>query len=76
MSIKLMRNVNGRFRYYILSVTKNLFNAWLLEKIYGSSSNKKPTRILYTEFQDEASAVNQMKLKVEEKLRKGYIRMF
>lgn len=42
----LTRSVRGRMRYYLLTIEETLFGEYLLEKVYGSISHKKPTRVL------------------------------
>ena len=42
----LTRAVKGRIRYYLLKIEETLFGEYLLEKVYGSMSHKKPTRVL------------------------------
>ena len=42
----LTRFVKGRMRYYLLKIEETLFGEYLLEKVYGSMSHKKPTRVL------------------------------
>ena len=38
----LTRSVKGRMRYYLLKIEETLFGEYLLEKVYGSMSHKKP----------------------------------
>ena len=33
-------------RYYLLKIEETLFGEFLLERVYGSMSHKKPTRVL------------------------------
>ena len=72
--IRMKRIVNDKTRYYILHVSKDLFGNWLLEKIYGSISNFKPTRILRLQFHSRESAFEEFEKCIVLKMKKGYER--
>lgn len=68
----LTRSVKGRVRYYLLKIEETLFGEYLLEKVYGSMSHKKPTRILkeyYTSCVKAKKILNELLIK---KKKRGY----
>lgn len=68
----LIRSVKGRMRYYLLKIEETLFGEYLLEKQYGSTSHKKPTRVLKEYYSSWIEAKNMFDLLVKVKRKKGY----
>lgn len=68
----LTRSVKGRMRYYLLKIEETLFGEYLLEKVYGSMSHKKPTRVLKEYYASWIEAKKIYDLVVKGKKRKGY----
>lgn len=68
----LTRFVKGRMRYYLLKIEETLFGEYLLEKVYGSMSHKKPTRVLKIYYSSSIEAKKMFDLVVKEKRKKGY----
>jgi len=72
MEKHLTRVVNGRERYYIISIYQTLFGEVCLERIYGSTKNKKPTgsiRSFFSALQDAKELYSQI---LQNKTHKGY----
>lgn len=72
--IYMTRKSNNRYRYYKIEMNKTLFNEFVVVFEFGSISNNKPTRIINTFFSDLDDAKSSMQLKLNEKLKKGYVR--
>lgn len=68
----LTRSVKGRMRYYLLKIEETLFEEFLVEKVYGSMSHKKPTRVLKDYYASWIDAKKMYDLVVKGKKRKGY----
>ena len=68
----LTRSVKGRMRYYLLKIEETLFGEYLLEKVYGSMSHKKPTRVLKEYYASWIEAKIIFDAVVRGKRRKGY----
>ena len=68
----LTRFVKGRMRYYLLELEETLFGEYLLEKVYGSMSNKKPTRVLKEYYDSWVEAKKKFDGIVKGKKKKGY----
>lgn len=68
----LTRSVKGRMRYYLLKIEETLFGEYLLEKVYGSMSNKKPTRVLKEYYDSWVEAKKKFDGIVKGKKKKGY----
>ncbi len=68
----LTRSVKGRVRYYLLKIEETLFGEYLLEKVYGSISHKKPTRVLKEYYSSWVEAKKIFNAVVKGKKRKGY----
>ena len=68
----LTRSVKGRMRYYLLKIEETLFGEYLLEKVYGSMSHKKPTRVLKEYYDSWVEAKIIFDAVVRGKRRKGY----
>lgn len=68
----LTRSVKGRVRYYLLKIEETLFGEYLLEKVYGSMSHKKPTRILKKYYTSLVEAKKILDLVARVKKKKGY----
>jgi len=68
----LTRSVKGRVRYYLLKIEETLFGEYVLEKIYGSMSHNKPTRVLREYYTSWIEAKKRLKIVVHAKKKKGY----
>ena len=68
----LTRLVKGRMRYYLLKIEETLFGEYLLEKVYGSMSHKKPTRVLKEYYDSWVEAKKIFDGVIRGKRRKGY----
>ena len=68
----LTRSVKGRMRYYLLKIEETLFGEYLLEKVYGSMSHKKPTRVLKEYYHSWVEAKKKFDGIVKGKKKKGY----
>ena len=68
----LTRSVKGRMRYYLLKIEETLFSEFLLEKVYGSMSHKKPTRVLKEYYDSWVEAKKMFDFTVKGKRKKGY----
>ena len=68
----LMRCVKGRMRYYLLRIEETLFGEFLLEKVYGSMSHKKPTRVLKEYYPSWVEAKKMFDLIIKGKQKRGY----
>jgi len=64
--------VKGRVRYYLLKIEETLFGEYLLEKVYGSMSHKRPTRVLKEYYHSWVEAKEMFDLVLKGKKRKGY----
>ena len=69
----LTRTVKGRMRYYLLKIEETLFGEYLLEKVYGSISHKKPTRVLKEYYDSWVEAKKMFDLVVKGKKKRGYL---
>ena len=69
----LSRSVKGRMRYYLLKIEENLFGEYLLEKVYGIMSHKKPTRVLKEYYDSWVEAKKMFDGTIKGKKRKGYL---
>ncbi len=69
----LYNYIDDRERFYKISIQKSLFNTYVLERIYGSTSYSKPVGIVNKEFDDYISARLEYIKIVKKKIRKGYI---
>ncbi len=68
----LTRFFKGRMRYYLLKIEETLFEEYLLEKVYGSTSHKKPTRVLKEYYDSWIEAKKIFDGIVKGKKKKGY----
>ena len=68
----LTRSVRGRMRYYLLKIEETLFGEYLLEKVYGSMSHKKPTRVLKEYYDSWIDAKKIFDRVAKGKKKKGY----
>ena len=68
----LSRSVKGRMRYYLLKIEETLFGEFLLERVYGSMSHKKPTRVLKEYYDTWAEAKKMFDLIIKGKQKRGY----
>jgi predicted DNA-binding WGR domain protein len=71
--VMLVRVEKGRERYYKLSISKNLFGDFELDRVYGATRNKKPTRSLREFFGSLEDAVCFFNTTLKSKTAKGYI---
>jgi len=69
----LTRPVKGRVRYYLLKIEETLFGEYLLEKVYGSMTHKKPTRVLKEYYASWVEAKKMFNAVVREKQKRGYL---
>ena len=69
----LTRSVNNRERYYRIVLNINLFNEYVVSRIFGSCSKSKPTRIIDDYFPTKQKARLLIKKLLKEKLAKGYV---
>lgn len=65
--------IEDRERFYKISIQKSLFNTYILERIYGSTSYSKPVGVVSKEYDDYISARLEYVKIVKRKIRKGYI---
>ena len=72
MTTKLIRIVNKNERYYIINVTPTLFGEFCLERIYGASRYKNPTRKIQSFFFSIDEANSEYTFLLKNKLSKGY----
>jgi uncharacterized protein YgiM (DUF1202 family) len=72
MSVRLYREVDHRVRYYKVYVYKSLFDSYLLERVYGSIYNSKPTRVIRKHCKSFEEASSLFYEIVEAKIKKGY----
>lgn len=68
----LARVVDGRERYYILSLAQNLFGEWELDRVYGALRNKRPTGKLREFYDSLEVAVMSFESILKSKTAKGY----
>lgn len=68
----LSRAVNGRIRYYKVSVYKTLFGDYVLEKEYGGIKNKKPTGIIKEYITDKTLVFSKAAETIKSKMKRGY----
>lgn len=61
-----------RTKYYKLELSINLFGNYILERTYGSCSNKTPTGKKMTEYINEENALFEFNKIIKAKLKKGY----
>jgi len=66
------KDVDGRTRYYKISIYLTLFNEYLLEAEFGSLSNKKPTRVMKRYFSDLYKATQEFTKIYKIRLKRGY----
>ena len=68
----LRREVNGKLRYYKISIYPTLFNEFLLEREFGSIKNKKPTRVIKKYFDNINAALKEFDEIFNIRIKKGY----
>lgn len=73
MRKKLYRVVLGNERYYYLSLELTMFGDFCLERIFGASKNKKPTRVIKEYFVNKQLAEEKYFAVIKSKIAKGYI---
>lgn len=72
MMVRIKRKVAGKERYYMLSLSENLFGQFIIERVFGSCSNSKPTREMREFFCDIDIANKYYSKLLNSKLKKGY----
>jgi predicted DNA-binding WGR domain protein len=73
MKLTMIRKTNDtNIRFYKLAIELNLFNEYLVERIYGSVKNKSPTGMVKNIFKMECEAMSFARDIVSKKLKKGY----
>ena len=68
----LKRKVNKNIRYIKLDIYKTLFKLYMVEQIFGSVKNNKPTGIIKKFFNTFSEAKNYFIRYVNLKIKKGY----
>lgn len=68
----LARVVDGRKRYYTMSISLNLLGEYELDKVYGSMKNKKPTGCIREFFVSFDDALYSLHTTLKSKTAKGY----
>lgn len=71
MKVLLYRQVHGLWRYYELSIQKNLFQEYSLHIRFGSCVNKSK-HYKYYNFQSFHEALISLKKHMKQKVKKGY----
>ena len=73
LSTYLTRVVDGRTRYLRVEFLRTLFDdMFLVEKVYGSIKNSKPTGIKKNIFYNKDEAIKYFKRYIEMKIDRGY----
>jgi len=73
MRLTLYRRVNRRWRYYKLSIFKNLFGEYVLLRQYGSTSNNHSSEMIDI-FSNKSEAIALLEFLQFVKQKKGYIK--
>lgn len=71
-NIVLYRYVDSKERFYQLILNKNLFNQYVLERIYGNTSYSKPVGIIISIYEDYSIANRELIKIYRIKIKKGY----
>lgn len=72
MIIILKKNINNHQRYYKLQLIKNLFNEYMVERIFGNTSYLSPTGKIANVFNNKDEAKKYLKVILNSKLKRGY----
>ena len=72
-TILLTRKVKNKIRYYTLTIFKNLFGEYILEKSFGSVANKKPTRNIVEIYPTFEESIIEYQKTISKKSKKGYV---
>lgn len=72
VNIILYKKVENKERFYQLIINKNLFNQYVLERIYGNTSFSKPVGVVYSIYEDYLIAKKELIKIYRNKLKKGY----
>jgi len=72
MIVVLKRIHKKNKRYYILHLTKTLFNDYLVERIFGNGNYVSSTGNIINIFTNESEAEKYFNLLLQKKLNKGY----
>lgn len=70
--VYMKRIVNQKIRYYNLILQKNLFYEYIVENIYGSIYNKKPTGKFCNFFKSKEEALAFIEQEINRKKNNGY----
>jgi len=73
LKAKLTRIVDGRERYYTVSVNPTLIGTWELSKVFGATRNKKPTGTIREYYDKESDALSAYSGTLRNKKLRGYI---
>ena len=68
----LYREVEGKVRYYSLTLYPTLFNEFLLVREFGGVKNKKPTRVIKAYFSNLDDSMKVFESLIGLKQKKGY----
>jgi predicted DNA-binding WGR domain protein len=68
----LTRVVNNRIRYYQITLGANLFGEYVIDRVYGSMNNKRPTGVIKEYCTSLQDANSKIKTIVHQKQQKGY----
>lgn len=69
---KLYKIILQKERFYQVSIYKNLFGNYILERIYGNTSYSRPTGIVCQEFTVYILAYKEYMKIIKQKIAKGY----
>lgn len=72
MLTNLLRNVDGKTRYYRIEIFTSLLSDFGLNRTFGSLNNKKATGSITQFFEDHEAAIEAAKKIKLQKIRKGY----
>lgn len=72
VNIILYKKVENKERFYQLIINKNLFNQYVLERIYGNTSYSRPVGIVCSIYEDYFSANKELIKIFTQKIKKGY----
>ncbi len=72
MVVTLKRHINKNERYYRISIIKNLFNEYIVERVFGNTRYITPTGKVINIFNSQYEAIEYIKVLLKKKLNKGY----
>jgi predicted DNA-binding WGR domain protein len=73
LKAKLIRLVESKERYYVVSINPTLIGEWELLKVFGATRNKKPTGIVREYYASEVDAQTAYANTLKSKTLRGYI---